>query len=93
MIPALASYVIKEHVGVFKMTGTYDIFNPETNEQIAVAQEKKGFLNILCGFFMNKRMLPTRIDVHEGADHGQAALGRHLVRRQPLADETAGLQP
>ena len=68
MIPALSNYFIKEHVGVFKMTGTYDIFNPETKEQIAIAQEKKGFLNIVCGLFLNKRMLPTRIDVHEGGD-------------------------
>src|SRR5215218_5602580 len=68
MIPALSSYFIKEHVGVFKMTGTYDIFNPETKEQIAIAQEKKGLLTILGGFFLNKRMLPTRIDIHEGKD-------------------------
>lgn len=68
MIPALTSYLIKEHVGVFKMTGTYDIFNPSNGEQLAVAQEKKGFLNILFGLFINKRMLPTRIDVHEGND-------------------------
>lgn len=68
MIPALTSYLIKEHVGVFKMTGTYDIFNPANGEQLAVAQEKKGFMNILFGLFINKRMLPTRIDVHEGND-------------------------
>lgn len=68
MIPALTSYLIKEHVGVFKMTGTYDIFNPATSEQLALAQEKKGFMNILFGLFINKRMLPTRIDVHEGND-------------------------
>jgi uncharacterized protein YxjI len=68
MLPALQNYLIKEHVGAFKMTGTYDIFNAQTNEQIAVAQEKKGFLNILLGFFVNKRMLPTRLDVHEGND-------------------------
>jgi uncharacterized protein YxjI len=68
MIPALSNYLIKEHVGVFKMTGTYDIFDPATGQQIAVAQEKKGFLNILGGFLINKRMLPTRVDVHEGTD-------------------------
>ena len=68
MIPALTNYLIKEHVGVFKMTGTYDILDAARGEQIAIAQEKKGFLNIVCGLFMNKRMLPTRIDVHEGKD-------------------------
>ena len=68
MIPALSNYLIKEHVGILKMTGTYDIFDAAGGQQIAIAQEKKGFLNILCGLFMNKRMLPTRIDVHEGTD-------------------------
>ena len=68
MIPALASYLIKEHVGVFKMRGAYDIFDPSTGEQLALAQEKKGLLNIIGGLLINKRMLPTRIDVHEGAD-------------------------
>src|SRR5687768_15584566 len=68
MLPALKSYLVREHVGVFKLQGTYDIFNPEGGQQIAIAQEKKGALNAIAGLFINKRMLPTRIDVHEGAD-------------------------
>jgi uncharacterized protein YxjI len=79
MIPALANYFIKEHVGILKLTGAYDIFNPETKEQLAIAQEKKGWFNIVCGLFLNKRMLPTRIDVHEGSDiNGRIAFS--LVR-------------
>lgn len=68
MLPALKTYLVREHVGMFKLQGTYDIFNPENNQQIAIAQEKKGMLNAIAGMFINKRMLPTRIDVHEGAD-------------------------
>ena len=68
MIPALASYLIKEHVGLFKVRDTYDIFDGATGQQLAVAKEKKGWLTILAGMLMNKRNLPTRIDVHEGAD-------------------------
>ncbi len=68
MLPALSSYLIREHVGAFRLTGTYDIFDPVSGAQIAVAKEKKGLLNSLVGMFVNKRNLPTRIDVHEGAD-------------------------
>jgi hypothetical protein len=95
MIPALTNYLIKEHVGVFKMTGTYDIFDAASGEQIAIAKEKKGLLNILCGLFMNKRMLPTRIDVHEGKDvSGPIAFSlvrgfRSCVRRFRLWEEMA----
>jgi uncharacterized protein YxjI len=68
MLPALKSYLVREHVGMFKLQGTYDVFNPETGEQIAIAQEKKGTFNAIMGFFINKRMLPTKIDIHEGKD-------------------------
>lgn len=67
MLPTLSTYLIREHVGMFRMTGTYDILD-EHGAPIGIAQEKKGLLNILGGFFINKRSLPTRIDVHEGGD-------------------------
>lgn len=68
MLPALSSYLIREHVGVFKLTGTYDIFDATSGQQVAVAKERKGLLNALAGMLMNKRNLPTRVDVHEGTD-------------------------
>lgn len=68
MLPALSSYLIREHVGMLKLTDTYDILDGGTGQQLAVAKEKKGWLNSIAGLFMNKRNLPTRVDVHEGAD-------------------------
>ena len=68
MLPTLSSYLIREHVGVFKLTDTYDIFDGISGRQIAIAKEKKGLLNSLAGLLMNKRNLPTRLDVHEGPD-------------------------
>ena len=68
MLPALATYVIREHVGMFKLTGAYDILDGTSGQQIALAKEKKGLLNSLAGLVVNKRSLPTRVDVHEGAD-------------------------
>lgn len=68
MLPALSSYLIREHVGMFKLVDTFDIFDGASGQQLAVAKEKKGLLNSIAGLFMNKRNLPTRVDVHEGAD-------------------------
>lgn len=60
----LNTYLIKEHVGMLKMTDTYDIFNPETNEQVAVAKEEPGTLTLILRFLMNKQMLPTTVTVY-----------------------------
>jgi uncharacterized protein YxjI len=68
MLPALSSYLIREQVGMLKLTATYDIFDGTSGQQLAVAKEKKGWFNAIAGLFMSKRNLPTRVDVHEGAD-------------------------
>jgi uncharacterized protein YxjI len=68
MLPALSSYLIREHVGMLKLTDTYDIFDAASGQQLAVAKEKKGLLNSIAGLLMNRRNLPTRVDVHEGTD-------------------------
>jgi len=67
MLPALSSYLVREHVGLLKLRDTYDIFDA-TGQHLAVAQEKKSTFLALLSFFINKRQLPTRIDVHEGKD-------------------------
>lgn len=61
----LNTYLIKEHVGLLKMTDTYDIFNPETNEQVGVAKEEPGTLTLVLRFLMNKQMLPTTVTIYE----------------------------
>lgn len=63
-----SSYFIREHVGMFKLSDTYDILDPETSEQIGIAKEMPGGLILFLRFLVNKRMLPTKIHVYEGAD-------------------------
>ncbi len=63
-----SSYFIREHVGMFKLSDTYDILDPETSEQIGLAKESPGGLILFLRFLVNKRMLPTKIHVYEGAD-------------------------
>src|SRR4051812_33258021 len=61
-------FFVKEHVGLFKMTDTYDIMDPETNEKLGVAKEKPGTLMVLLRLVMNKQMLPTQVDIMENVD-------------------------
>ncbi len=61
-------YLVKEHVGLLKFSNTYDIFDPETKEQIGIAQEKPGSLIFALRFLIDKKLLPTKIFIYEGAD-------------------------
>ena len=36
------TYFIREHVGFMKLSDTYDILDPDTQEQIGIAKEKPG---------------------------------------------------
>jgi uncharacterized protein YxjI len=61
-------YLIRQHVGLLKLSDTYDILDPQTQQQIGIAREKPGKLIHLLRTRVNKRMLPTTVHVYEGAD-------------------------
>lgn len=64
------AFFIREHVGMFKLTDTYDILDPETQRQIGVAKEEPPewakYLRLLVG----KMLLPTKVNVYQGDDTG-----------------------
>jgi uncharacterized protein YxjI len=62
------TYFIREHVGVFKLSDTYDILDPETHNQLGIAKEKPGTLVHVLRFLVEKRILPTKVFVYEGSD-------------------------
>ena len=62
----LSTYLIKEHVGLLKLTDRYDIIDPQTGRKIGFAQEKVGAVTQLFRFLVSKQMLPTAIEVREG---------------------------
>ncbi|HUS90245.1 MAG TPA: phospholipid scramblase-related protein, partial [Phycisphaerae bacterium] len=62
------SYFVREHVGVLKLSDTFDILDPETQAPIGIAKEKPGGLMHVLRFLFNKRMLPTKVHVYEGSD-------------------------
>jgi uncharacterized protein YxjI len=63
------TYFIREHVGFMKLSDTYDILDPETQQQIGIAKEKPGGLILILRFLVNKQLLPTKVFVYEGSNH------------------------
>jgi uncharacterized protein YxjI len=63
------TFFIREHVGFMKLTDTYDILDPETQKQVGIAKERPGAFIYVLRLLVNKRLLPTKVFVYEGADH------------------------
>lgn len=63
------TYFIREHVGMFKLSDTYDILDPESQEQLGIAKEKPGTLMHVLRLIISKQMLPTAVFVYEGDNH------------------------
>ncbi len=64
----LKNWFIKEHAGLLKFSDTYDILDPASSEQVGIAKERPGQWIIALRFLVNKKMLPTRVDIHPGKD-------------------------
>ncbi len=67
-------FFVKEHVGVFKASNSYDILNPETQELLMTCREENlGFFTKLFRFTDYKRMTPFDIEV-------KTASGQSIVK-------------
>lgn len=62
------TYFIREHVGMLKLSDTYDILDPETQEPLGIAKEKPGTMMHLLRLIVSKQLLPTAVFVYEGTD-------------------------
>jgi uncharacterized protein YxjI len=57
-------FFVKEHVGIFKASNSFDIFDPESKQQVMQCREENlGFFTKLFRFTDYKRMTPFDIDV------------------------------
>lgn len=76
MSDALAGdqFVVREHVGMLKLADTYDILDAASQGVVAVAKEKPGGFILFLRFLINKQMLPTRVEVRQGAGDDGALL-------------------
>ncbi len=64
--PLLAqnTFLVKEHVGLFKAANNYDVFDPETGEEILHCREDNlGFFTRMLRFTDYKRMTPFDIEI------------------------------
>ncbi len=75
------AYFIKEHVGFLKLSDTYDILDPDTQQQIGIAKEKPTTLVHILRFLLNKKLLPTQVFVYEGSDPENQANLLFSIRR------------
>ncbi|MCS7047181.1 MAG: phospholipid scramblase family protein [Gemmataceae bacterium] len=69
-------FFVKERVAFFKTVDAYDIFDPDTNEQLAVVQEEPSALVKTLRWFISKKLMPTQATVYEHED-GSAAFSIH----------------
>ena len=61
----LHKFLVKERVGLMKLTDVYDIFDPATGQQVGTAQENVAGWAKALRLLVNKKLMPTRIDVTE----------------------------
>ncbi|MEW4527217.1 phospholipid scramblase-related protein [Maioricimonas sp. JC845] len=76
MHPALQrnTFLVKEHVGMFKAASNYDVFDPETGEEVLHCREPRlGTLTKLLRFTDYKTMTP--FDIHVTTPSGEPVLG------------------
>jgi uncharacterized protein YxjI len=58
------TYLVKEHVGLFKAANNYDIYDPDTGTEImACREEKLGIFTKILRFTDYKRMTPFDIQI------------------------------
>lgn len=63
------TFFIREHVGFVKFSDTYDILDPETQDQLGIAKEKPSTLVHILRLFIGKQLLPTKIFVYTGSSY------------------------
>lgn len=59
------TFFIKEHVAMMKLAGAYDIYDPETNNQIGIAKEEPGGLVKYSRLLLSKALLPNKVNVYD----------------------------
>jgi uncharacterized protein YxjI len=81
------NFFIKERVGFLKLADTYDILDPETQQQIGIAKEEPNVWFKYLRLLINKRLLPTTVNVYQNGDaaplfsiHRPASFFRAKVR-------------
>ena len=59
------TYFIKERVALVKLTDTYDILDPATQQPIGIAKEEPPGWAKWLRLLINKRLMPTTVNIYE----------------------------
>lgn len=72
-------YLVKEHVGMFKAANNYDIFDPETGEEILQCREDKlGVFTKMLRFTDYKRMTSFHVEIRTPAGEPVVSVKRGI---------------
>ena len=87
------AFLIKERVGFLKLTDAFDIYDPAAGAKIGHAREVISPMLKLFRLLVNKRLLPTRVEVRED-DQGPVLLsirrGFNLLRARVTVHDRVG---
>jgi len=91
----LHQFVVKEHYGLMKLTDAYDILDPESQQKVGLAKENISGGMKLLRLLVNKKLLPTAVDVTEGADDNGAIAfritrGFTFLRSRVMVEDESG---
>ena len=78
------AFYIKEHVGFLKLSDTFDILDPDTQQQLGIAKEKPGTMVQALRLLIHRKLLPTRVFVYEGTDFNNEANLLFSIKRNGL---------
>ena len=88
----LRTYIVREHIGLLKISGAFDIIDPATQQKIAEAREELGTFQKVLRLFVNRALLSTSVKVYEASgtqlgscvfsiDRGMALFRSHVTVR------------
>jgi uncharacterized protein YxjI len=90
MLFDLKTYVVKEQVGLLKLTDVYDILDPQSGAPIAVAKEEPNPWAKWLRIIINKQLMPTVVNVYEtGAMGPVLSIHRGVALLRPRVTVTA----
>ncbi len=88
------TYLVKERVGFLKLVDTYDILDPATGTQLGTATETISGLMKVLRLLINKRLLPTSVEVRsQQGNQLVLAIRRGGVFRSTVSIHDAGGRP
>lgn len=59
------TFFVKEHVGMLKLTDTFDILDPATGAQVGIAKEEPPAWAKWLRLLIKKQLMPTRVNIYE----------------------------